>query len=254
MRVLVIGGTVLIGSRLVARLREREHEAAVASPSGGTDTVTGDGLRRAMDRTDVVIDVTNPRPSDTDTLDFFLRSGVNIAAAEVADGVRHHLVPSVVGAHGLTDAVYFCAKVVQEAVVERSGIPYTIIRSTQFFEFLPRIADVHTRDGLVGLPAALVQPAAANDVTDALVAAALEPATNRAVEVAGPDPFPLTDAVGRVLAVSDRKRVVIADRDALYFGVHVEDRTLVPEGHPLIAPTSLGSWLANTRLLLSPGE
>lgn len=250
MRIIVIGGSGLIGSRLVERLRRQGHEVIAASRSSGIDALTGTGLRDAMDAAQVVIDVSNPPASGSGApQDFFLRAGINISAEAASSGVSHHLVLSVVGTDHPLDSDYFRAKALQENLVRQSGIPYTIVRSTQFFEFLLPIADFGTENQTVRLSTALIQPVAADDVADALALAALQPPANETIELAGPEPVRLSDIVERLLAAKRDERTVIGDPDTPYFGVNLSERTLMPRGNPRIAPTTFDAWLAKTRLI-----
>ena len=249
MRIVVIGGSGLIGSKLVGRLRHGGHDVVAASPSTGVNTVTGDGLPEVMEGTDVVVDVANSPSFDAAIAwDFFFDSGNNLFAAENAARVKHHLALSVVGTDRLLDSGYFRAKLLQEDLVKESGIPYTIERSTQFFEFMRGIAGSSMDSQIVRLSPALTQPIAADDVAEALAQAAVRAPINGTLEVAGPEPYRLSDIVGRVLAETHDERLVVADPDAPYFGVHIEERTLVPGGSPYIAPTSLDAWLASGQL------
>lgn len=248
MKIVVIGGSGLIGSKLVGRLRQGGHDVIAASPSSGVNTVTGDGLPEAMEDTQVVVDVANsPSFESAAAWDFFFTSGHNLLAAETAAGVKHHVALSVVGTDRLQDSGYFRAKLVQEDLVRESGLPYTILRSTQFFEFMGGIAGSNTESQVVRLSPALTQPVAADDVAEALARISLRAPTNGIVELAGPEPYRLSDIVGRVLAKVNDERLVIADPEARYFGVHLEEKTLIPATSPWVAPTSLDAWLsANT--------
>jgi uncharacterized protein YbjT (DUF2867 family) len=248
MRIVVIGGSGLIGSKLVGLLRQGGHDVVAASPASGVNTVTGDGLPEAMEGTDVVIDVANSPSFDSAVAwDFFFASGNNLVATETSARVRHHIALSVVGTDRLLDSGYFRAKLLQEDLIRESGIPYTILRSTQFFEFMRSIAGSSMGSQVVRLPPALTQPIAADDVAETLALAAVWAPVNGIVEVAGPEPYRLSDVVGRVLAESHDERLVIADPEAPYFGVHIDDRSLVPSDNPRIAPTSLDAWLARNR-------
>lgn len=249
MRIVVIGGSGLIGSRLVGLLRQGGHDVVAASPSSGVNTVSGDGLPEAMEGTDVVVDVANSPTFDSAVAwDFFFTSGNNLFAAETAAKVGHHIALSVVGTERLLDSGYFRAKLLQEDLVRESGIPYTILRSTQFFEFMRGIAGSNTESQIVRMPVALMQPVAADDVAEALALTATRQPVNGTVEIAGPEPYRMSDVVGRVLAMSHDDRLVIADANAPYFGVHLEERTLIPGDNPRIAPTSLEAWLASGQL------
>jgi uncharacterized protein YbjT (DUF2867 family) len=249
MKIVVIGGSGLIGSRLVGRLRQGGHLVIAASPAAGINTVTGDGLPEAMEDAEVVIDVANSPSFDSAVAwDFFFASGNNLFAAESAAGVRQHVALSVVGTDRLQDSGYFRAKRLQEQLIEESGVPYTILRSTQFFEFVSGIASSSTQDQIVRLPPALTQPVAADDVAETLAQLALRPAANARLELAGPQPYRLTDLVGRVLAVNHDERLVICDPAATYFGVHISETALLPVAeHPLIGSIGLDDWLSTSR-------
>jgi uncharacterized protein YbjT (DUF2867 family) len=245
MNIVVIGGSGLIGSKLVVLLRRGGRDVIAASPSSGVNTVTGEGLPEAMENAQVVIDVANsPSFEAAVAWDFFFQSGHNVFAAEKACGVKHHVALSVVGTDRLLDSGYFRAKLLQEDLVRKSGIPFTILRSTQFFEFMRGIAGSNMEGQVVRLSPALTQPVAADDVAETLALAALRPPVNGTIELAGPELFRLSDIVGRVLAAHHDERLVVADARASYFGVHLEERTLIPSGQPRIAPTSLDAWLA----------
>jgi len=247
MKIVVIGGSGLIGSKLVGRLRQGGHAVIAASPSSGVNTVSGDGLPEALEGAAVVVDVANsPSFEAAAAWDFFSRSGSNLLAAETAAGVAHHVALSVVGTERLQASGYFRAKLLQEDLIERSGLAYTILRATQFFEFMGGIAQAGSSDGVVRLPAALTQPVAADDVAETLATLCLRPPANGIVELAGPEPFRLGEVVGRILATRHDERLVVSDPAADYFGVRLEERTLVPAGRPLVAPTSLEAWLART--------
>lgn len=246
MKVVVIGGSGLIGSRVVARLRQGGHQVVAASPSTGVNTVSGDGLPEAMENTDVVVDVANSPSFEAEAAkEFFYASGQNLLAAESVAGVKHHIALSVVGTERLLDSGYFRAKLLQEELIQRSGLPYTILRATQFYEFMGGIAGSNANGGVVRLSPALTQPVAADDVAETLAQISLRSPTNGTVELAGPQPYRLSDIVGRVLATVHDERMVVADPDARYFGVHLDERTLIPGENPWIAPTSLDTWLAH---------
>lgn len=250
MRILVIGGTGLIGSRVVGRLRQGGHEVIAAAPSTGVNTVTGDGLFEAMEGVDVVVDVANSPSFDSAVAwDFFFASGNNVFAAERASGVKLHVALSVVGTDQLQDSGYFRAKQLQEQLVEESDVPFTILRATQFFEFLGGVAGFSTgQDQIVRLPPALMQPVAADDVGETLAQLAVRPPANGRFELAGPETYRLSDVVGRVLEVSHDERLVVSDPTAKYFGVSIGERTLVPASeHPFIGYVSLDSWLARNQ-------
>jgi uncharacterized protein YbjT (DUF2867 family) len=245
MKIVVIGGSGLIGSKVVGRLRQGGHMVIAASPASGVNTVTGDGLPEALEKTQVVIDVANSPSFDAAAAwDFFFASGNNLLAAEAAAGVEHHIALSVVGTDRLLDSGYFRAKKVQEDLIRESGRPYTIVRSTQFFEFAKGIAGSSMEGQIVKLSPAFVRPVAADDVAETLAQVAVSPPVNGTVEIAGPEEFHLSDLVGRVLAASLDERIVVADPHARYFGVELGERTLVPAGTPRLTPTNLDTWLS----------
>jgi uncharacterized protein YbjT (DUF2867 family) len=244
MKIVVIGGTGLIGSKTVDRLRKHGHEAFAAAPSSGVNTLTGEGLDDAMTGTDVVIDVANsPSFEDKAVLEFFETSGRNLLAAEKKAGVKHHLALSVVGTDRLPASGYLRAKVAQEQLIRASGIPYTIVHSTQFFEFLNGIA----KDGADGqethLSSAFIQPIASDDVADAITDYALGAPVNGMVEIAGPDKFPLADLVQRFLAIIGDTRKVVSDSKALYFGAELEPDSLVPAGGARLGTLNFQAWV-----------
>jgi uncharacterized protein YbjT (DUF2867 family) len=244
MKIVVIGGSGLIGTRLVGRLRQGGHDVIAASPASGVNAVSGDGLPEAMEGTHVVIDVSNSPSYEAKTAwDFFFAAGNNLLAAERAAGVGHHVVLSIVGTDRMQDSGYFRAKLLQEQIVRGSDRPHTIVRSTQFFEFMDRIAGFSTVDQIVRLSPAYVQPVAADDVVEFLAKTAMQAPVNGIVEVAGPHSFHLNNVVGRVLAAKLDERLVIADPDARYLGVQLDDVALVPSGTAMIAPTTLEEWM-----------
>ena len=223
MKIVVIGGSGLIGSKLVERLRQEGHEVVAASPNSGVNTITGEGLAEALAGAQVVVDVANsPSFEDKAVLDFFETSGRNLFAAEAAAGVRHHLALSVVGAERLPESGYFRAKMAQEKLIKASGIPYTILHSTQFFEFIGGIVKSGAKDDAIRLSPALVQPIASDDVAATLAELAVGSPLNATVEVAGPEACPLDKFAQRFLAATGDKRRVIADVHALYFGARAE--------------------------------
>lgn len=247
MKIAVIGGSGLIGSKLVNRLRARGHEVVAASPHSGINTVTGEGLAEALAGAQVVVDVANsPSFDDKAALDFFEASTRNLLAAEAVAGVGHHLALSVVGTDRLLESGYFRAKLVQEKLIKASGIPYTVLHSTQFFEFINTIAKSGADDDVIRLSPALVQPIASDDVVAALAELAVGSPMNGIVEVAGPETFPLDQLARTALAAIDDRRQVIADVHARYFGALLSDRTLLPADHPRLAPTGFGDWLNRT--------
>lgn len=246
MKIVVIGGTGLIGSKVVDILNRKGHETLAAAPSTGVDTITGQGLAEALDGADIVVDLANsPSFEDQAALTFFETAGRNIAAAEQAAGVRHHLALSVVGTDRLQDSGYFRAKLAQERLIAASPVPYTIVHATQFFEFLRGIAASATEGGTVRLPHALFQPMAAQDVAAAVAEAALAGPTNAIQEVAGPEVFRIDDLVTIVLDFDNDPREVIADPDALYFGARLGDTALMPGPDARLGTTRLDWWIAN---------
>jgi uncharacterized protein YbjT (DUF2867 family) len=247
MKIVVIGGTGLIGSKLVEKLRDHGHDALAASPDTGVDTLTGEGLAEALDGAQVVVDVSNaPVWEDKAVLDFFRTSSRNILAAEAAAGVNHHVVLSVVGTDRLPDSGYFRAKVAQEEAVKASGVPFTILRATQFFEFIGRIADSSQRGESIHLPPALVQPEAADDVAAAVADVAMSDPVNGIVELAGPERFRLDELARRVLSAKNDVRLVETDVHARYFGTELDDHSLTPGDNPRIAPTRFADWLSES--------
>ena len=244
MKIVVIGGTGLIGSKLVEKLREGGHDPLAASPDSGVDTLTGQGLAEALEGAEVVVDVSNaPVWSDAAVLEFFQTSTGNILAAEIAAGVGHHVALSVVGTDRLPDSGYFRAKLAQEEAIKAATVPYTIVRATQFFEFIGRIADSNSDGQTVRVPPVPVQPEAADDVAAALAVAAVGAPVNGTVELAGPERFRLDELARRVLTARGDARQVIADPGARYFGAELDDRSLVPGDDARIAPTSFEDWL-----------
>lgn len=247
MKIVVIGGTGLIGSKLVERLREAGHDALAASPDTGVNTLTGQGLAEALDGADVVVDVSNaPAWDDEAVMDFFMTSSRNILAAETAAGVGYHVALSVVGTDRLPESGYFRAKLAQEEAIKAGTVPYTIVRATQFFEFLGRIADSNTDGETVRIPPVLVQPEAADDVAAALAVEAVGAPVNGTVELAGPEQFRFDELTRRVLSANGDVRQVTADGSARYFGAELQDRSLVPDDDARIAPTRFEDWLSQT--------
>jgi len=246
MKIVVIGGTGLIGSKVVQKLKQQGHEAIAAAPNTGVDTITGKGVAQALAGAEVVVDVSNsPSMENRAALEFFQTSGRNLIAAEQKAGVLHHIALSVVGTDRLQDSGYFRAKLAQEQLIRSSRVPYTLIHATQFFEFIRSIADVSTVGGAVRLPPVKFQPMAAEDVASAIVEAALGQPKDGLIEVAGPEIFPLDAAVRKVLEFDRDSREVIPDPSALYYGVHVTDMTLVPGRDARLGRTTLDWWLAH---------
>lgn len=247
MKIVVIGGTGLIGSQLVEYLRQRGHQAIAAAPSTGVNTITREGLAQALDGTAVVVDVTNaPVWEDQAVLAFFETSTRNLLAAEAAAGVGHHVALSIVGSERLPDNGYFRAKVAQEALIKKSPIPYTILRATQFFEFVGGITQSATVGDEIRLSPALIQPIAARDVALALADVALAPAANGTVEVAGPEAMPIDELGRRFLRGTKARGKVVADVHARYFGGVLSDRTLTPGPGARIGAIHFEDWLARS--------
>lgn len=247
MKILVIGGTGLIGSKLVKLLDERGHEAIAASPATGVNTVTGEGLDAALAGVDTVVDVANsPSFEDRAVLEFFQASGRNLMAAEARAGVRHHVALSVVGTQRLAESGYFRGKIAQEALIAAAGIPYTIVHSTQFFEFLGGIVQSGTEGSTVRLSPAFVQPIASDDVALAMADATLAPPVNGIVEIAGPERVRLAELAQRYMARTGDTRSVQADADARYFGALLDDETLVPGPGPRLGRIDFETWLSRS--------
>jgi len=245
MKIVVIGGTGLIGKGVVKNLRQQGHEVLPASPSSGVNTVTGEGLAQALAGAQVVVDVANaPSWEDKAVLEFFETSGRNLLAAEAAAGVGHHVALSVVGTDRLLASGYFRAKMAQENLIKASPIPYTIVRATQFFEFVGAIAQTATEGQTVRVPLALMQPIAADDVAAAVAEAALAKPLNGTVEVAGPEPIRQDELVWQFLSRTGDARTVIADPKALYYGLVMNDQSLTPGDHPRLGPTRFADWLS----------
>jgi uncharacterized protein YbjT (DUF2867 family) len=247
MKIVVIGGTGLIGSKLVQRLREAGHEALAASPDTGVDTLTGEGLAEALEAAQVVVDVANaPDWDDAAVMDFFQTASGNLAAAEAAAGVEHHVTLSVIGADRLAESGYMRAKLAQEEAVKAAGIPFTIVRATQFFEFIGRIADSGFDGETIHLAPVPVQPESADDVAATLADVAVNEPVNGIVELAGPEQFPLDELARRVLRANNDPREVTADIHARYFGAELGENSLTPGDNPRIAPTHFEDWLSQS--------
>ncbi|WP_437930038.1 SDR family oxidoreductase [Sorangium sp. So ce291] len=245
MKIVVIGGTGLIGTKLVRRLRQQGHEVVAASPGTGVNSITGEGLAEALARAEVVVDVANsPSFEDKAVLDFFEISGRNLLAAEAAAGVKHHVALSVVGTARMLGSGYFRAKMAQEALIEASGIAYTIVQATQFFEFMGGIARSSAGAEEVRLSPALVQPIASEDVAEALADVTLGAPMNGTLEVAGPERRPLAELVRKYLSANRDHRGVVVDAEAPYFGVRIDDRSLTPGDGARVMPTRFDDWLA----------
>ena len=247
MKIVVIGGTGLIGSKVVEKLKQKGHEAIAAAPNTGVNTITGEGLKEAMAGAQVVIDLANsPSFEDKAALEFFETSGRNLLAAEAAAGVRHHVALSIVGTDR-SDNGYFRAKVAQEKLIETSGIPYTIIRSTQFLEFLGGIAASSTDGNIVRLSPGLCQPIAADDVAAIVADVALTAPRNGIIEIAGPERAPFNEIVARYLKAVGDPREVVRDPEARYWGGRVEERSLVPLGEARLGRIAFDEWLSRSR-------
>jgi len=247
-KIVVIGGTGLIGSKIVAILRQGGNEVVAASRRGGVNTVSGEGLKEAMAGAQVVIDVSNaPSPDRQAALEFFETSGRNILAAETAARVRHHVALSIVGVNRVPDQGYYRAKIAQERLIKASNLPYTIIRSTQFLEFLGSIADASTDGGIVRLPLGLLQPIAADDVAAFVAEVAFANPRNGIVEIAGPERAPFNEIVARYLKAIGDPRKVVKDPEARYFGGRLEEKSLVPLGEVRLGRVYLEGWLRLSR-------
>jgi uncharacterized protein YbjT (DUF2867 family) len=245
MKIVVIGGSGLIGSKLCKNLADRGQNVLAASPKSGVNSVTGQGLAEAVTGAQVVVDVANaPAWDDAAVMKFFETSTRNLLAAEATAGVRHHVALSVVGTQRLQESGYFRAKLVQEKLITSSGIPYTIVHATQFFEFMGGIAQAATSGQMVRLPSALMQPMSADDVAAALADYTLGPPLNRIVEIAGPEAIGIDQAVRRFLTATRDPRRVITDDNAPYYGIKVSERTLLPDNPARLAPTRFEDWLA----------
>jgi uncharacterized protein YbjT (DUF2867 family) len=247
MKIVVVGGTGLIGSKTVAILRQRGHDVVAASPQSGVNTLTGEGLDEALAGAEVVIDLANsPSFEDKAVLEFFQASEGNLLPAEAAAGVRHHVALSIV-AIDRTDNGYFRAKVAQEKLIKASGVPYTIIRATQFMEFLRGIADMSADENLVRLPPILFQPIAADDVAPIVAETALAAPRNGIVEIAGPERAPFNEIVARYLKAVGDPRQVVSDPEARYSGGRVEEHSLVPLGEARLGRIGLDEWLRRSQ-------
>jgi uncharacterized protein YbjT (DUF2867 family) len=247
MNIVVVGGTGLVGSKLVEKLRAAGHEVVAASPDTGVNTITGEGLAEAFEGTQVIVDVANaPLWADAEVMAFFTTSAQNIVAAEAAAGVKHHVVLSVVGADRLPDSGYMRAKVAQEETVKAGTVPYTILRATQFFEFIGRIADSSADGDTIRLAPVLVQPESAEDVATTLAELAVNDPVNGIVELAGPERFRLDELARRVLDTKNDPRPVAADAQARYFGTELDDHSLTPGAGARIGSTRFEDWLAQS--------
>jgi uncharacterized protein YbjT (DUF2867 family) len=244
MKIVVIGGTGLIGSKTVMLLRNAGHDVLAAAPDTGVNTVTGEGLEAALDGADTVIDLANSRSFEPSAaMDFFATHEKNLLAGEANAGVRHHVVLSIVGADRSPDNGYFQAKVVQEELIKRSGIPFTVIRSTQFMEFLGSIADAGLKDGGINIATGLFQPIAADDVAASVAEAASAAPRNGTIEIAGPERAPFDEFIRSYLRMMGDDRPVHADPEAHYFGGRVERLSLVPTGEARLGRIKLADWV-----------
>src|SRR5438309_1865999 len=246
MKIVVICGSGLIVKKVVMNLRQRGHEVVAASPSSGVNTVTGQGLAQALAGARVVVDVANaPSWEDNAVLAFFETSGRNLLAAGAAAGIGHHLALSVVGTDRLLASGYFRAKLAQENLIKASPIPYTIVRATQFFEFVAGIAQSATEGQTVRLPAAMMQPIVSDDVADVMVNVALAKPLNRAIDLAGPERIRMDELVRQFLSANGDARKVITDASALYYGINVNDQSLTPGENPRLGTTRFSDWLSH---------
>jgi uncharacterized protein YbjT (DUF2867 family) len=246
-KIVAIGGTGLIGSKLVNKLREHGHEAVPAAPNTGVNTITGEGLAEVLKGASVVVDVSNsPSWDDAAVLNFFETSTRNLLTYGAAAGVRHHVALSVVGTDQLSESGYFRAKIAQEKLITESSIPYSIVHATQFFEFLKGLADISTVDGKVHLPPVLFQPMAAEDVASGLARVAVDQPINGIIEIAGPEQFRVDELVRRRLAELQDPREVIADPNALYSGAKISEKTLLPANNARLGETRFETWLTQS--------
>jgi len=246
MKIVVIGGSGLIGSKLVAKLKQQGHEAVAASPKSGVNAVTGEGLAAALAGADVVVDVANaPSWEPAAVLEFFERSSKNLVATEASAGVKHHVALSIVGTERSPDNAYFRAKLAQETIIKSARVPYSIVRATQFFEFLGAIADMGATDGKIVVPSALFQPIAADDVAARLAEVATDKPLNGTIDIAGPEKAPFNEFIARRLKASGDTRTVIGDPKAPYYGGPIDDTSLNPLGEARLGTTPLAAWLAS---------
>ncbi|MBZ9792075.1 SDR family oxidoreductase [Rhizobium sp. 3T7] len=247
MKIVIIGGTGLIGTKTVDRLRKQDHEVIAASPNTGVNTITGEGLAAALAGAEVVVDLANsPSFEDKAVLEFFETSGRNLFAAEKAAGVKHHIALSVVGTERLQESGYFRGKLAQEKLIKASGVPYTIVHSTQFMEFLSGIAQSGTVGDTVHLSPAYVQPIASDDVADAMADVTLAAPVNGTIEIAGPERFRLNELVARYLKAMGDARKVEPDPEARYFGARLEDGSLVSDNNPRLGRITFEQWFATS--------
>lgn len=243
MKIVVIGGTGLIGTKLINKLKEKGHDAIAASPSTGVNTITGEGLAQALKGASVVVDVSNsPSFEDQAVLKFFETSGRNLLKAEQEAGVSHHVALSVVGTDLLTESGYFRAKLAQENLIKSSPIPYTIVRATQFFEFLNSIVEAGTIGQTVHVPNAFIQPIASEDVATALLQVTLEKPRNNILEIAGPERFRFSEIVKNYLKATNDPRLVVSDENAQYFGIKLNDSALCPQKNARLGVINFEHW------------
>jgi uncharacterized protein YbjT (DUF2867 family) len=252
-KIVVIGGTGLIGSKVVTNLGERGYEVVAASPNSGVNTLTGEGLAEVLEGASIVVDVSNsPSFEDAAVMEFFQTSTRNLITAEEAAGVGHHVVLSIVGCDRLPDSGYMRAKFAQEKLIKESSIPYSIVRATQFFEFVKRIADSATEGNTVRLPSVGFQPLAADDVARAVTQVAIGSPLNGIVEVAGPERFRFNEFISRGLRSSKDPREVIADPHARYFGTELSEYSLVPGNDAFLGETRFEDWLSRSEKQIAP--
>ncbi len=253
MKIVVIGGTGLIGSKVVTKLGERGYEVVAASPNSGVNTITGEGLAEVLEGASVVVDVSNsPSFDDAAVMEFFETSTRNLLNAEAAAGVGHHVVLSIVGCDRMADSGYMRAKVAQEKLIKEASIPYSIVRATQFFEFFARIADSATEGNTVRLPPVGFQPLAADDISTVVSKVAIGSPLNGTVEVAGPEQFRFDEFISRGLSARKDPREVIADSHARYFGAELSERSLVPNDGALLGETRFEDWLSGSVSQIPP--
>ena len=246
MKIVVIGGSGLIGSRVVNELRELGHQAVAASPTSGVNTLTCEGLADALKEASVVVDVSNaPSRENTAVMNFFETSTRNLLTHEAATGVGHHVALSVVGSERMVESGYIRAKLAQEKLIEDSSIPYSIVRATQFFESLAGLADFSTKGDKVRLPPVLIQPMAADDVASAVCRIALGAPVNRTIEIGGPETFRFDELIRRGFAARKDPRQVVADPHARYYDIAVKERTLIPENNAQLGNIRFDEWLSH---------
>lgn len=247
MKIVVIGGTGLIGSKVVAKLTQQGHEAVAASPNSGVNTITGEGVAEVLTGADVVVDVSNsPSFAPDDVLAFFTTSTGNLLEAERAAGVHHHVALSVVGSDRLPESGYLRAKVAQERLIEESGVPYSIVRATQFFEFVGRIADEATVGDVATMSTGAIQPIAAEDVATIVARTAAGEPVNGTIEIGGPERFSMEELIRTGLAFRGDSRTVVGDPEAPYFGTRIDETSLVPGSDAELSQTTFATWLAET--------